>query len=163
MRIFVAVGTHKQQFNRLLKAMDKIAEKEKNIAIFAQIGNSSYLPRNYSFKKFLAPAEYEDEIKKADIVVSHAGAGSIITALEYGKPLIVVPRLKKFDEHTDDHQIDLARALDEKGKAIAVFELEALHDALQKARKFRPKTKSDRAMLVARIKRFLEECSCKRR
>jgi len=164
MKIFIALGTHKQQFNRLLKAMDKIAgSKAIDAKIFAQIGNSDYEPKHFPFARFLRPDEYEKEIKNADVVISHAGAGSIITALQYRKPLIIVPRLKKFGEHTDDHQIDLAKALDERKKAIAVFNPDELLDAIKKAKDFKPKTESDKEKLIARIKGFLEECSCKKR
>ncbi|RLG69390.1 MAG: hypothetical protein DRO07_02400, partial [Candidatus Iainarchaeum archaeon] len=86
MRIFIALGTHPQQFNRLLKALDRlVAGKKIKGKLFAQIGNSSYEPKNFPFKKFLKPEEYEREMKRADIVISHAGAGSIITALKYEK------------------------------------------------------------------------------
>ena len=164
MRIFIALGTHPQQFNRLLKALDRlVAGKRIKGKLFAQIGNSSYEPKNFPFTKFLKPKEYEREMKCADIIISHAGAGSIITALKYEKPLIVVPRLKRFNEHTDDHQIDLARALDERGKAIAVFDLCNLAQAIRKAKRFRPKTKSARAKLIKRIRTFLEGCTCERR
>ena len=160
MRIFIALGTHPQQFDRLLKALDRlVASKKIKGKIFAQIGNSTYEPKNFPFRKFLKPKEYEREMKSADIIISHAGAGSIITALKYEKPLIVVPRLKRFNEHTDDHQIDLARALEEKGKALAVFNLRNLAQAIKKAKHFKPKTKSDRTKLIKRIRTFLEECT----
>ena len=160
MRIFVALGTHSKQFNRLLKAIDKlVAEKRVTGDVFAQIGNSTYLPKAFPFKKFLTPEDYEQRIKDADIIVSHAGAGSILTALKYEKALVVVPRLRKFGEHTDDHQIDLARALEKRNKAIAVFDVHGLERAIKAAEHFKPKIESDRAKLIARIKKFLEGCS----
>jgi UDP-N-acetylglucosamine transferase subunit ALG13 len=163
MQIFVALGTHKQQFNRLLKALDKLAESNGiDAEIFAQIGNSDYEPKNFPFRRFLNPKEYEQRMKNADIIISHAGAGSIITALKYEKPLVVVPRLKRFGEHTNDHQIDLAKALAERGKVLAVFDLKDLLQAIEKAKHFKPETKSDRERLIARIRKFLEECSCNR-
>lgn len=164
MQFFVALGTHSKQFNRLLKALDSlVASKKIKGKIFAQIGNSTYEPKNFPFKKFLTPKEYERKMKSADIIISHAGAGSIITALKYEKPLVVVPRLKRFDEHTDDHQIDLAKALDEKGKAIAVLNLRNLLQAIQRAKRFKPKTKSDRLRLIKRIRNFLEDCNASKK
>ena len=161
MQIFVALGTHKQQFNRLLRALDDLAEnKALDAEIFAQIGSSDYEPKNFPFKRFLNPKEYEQRMRNADIVISHAGAGSIITALKYEKPLVVVPRLKRFGEHTNDHQIDLAKALAERHKVLAVFDLKELPKAIEKAKHFKPETESDRAKLIARIRKFLEECSC---
>ncbi|MEM4662841.1 MAG: PssE/Cps14G family polysaccharide biosynthesis glycosyltransferase [Candidatus Diapherotrites archaeon] len=158
MRIFVALGTHKQQFNRLLKAVDEIAKNNSKIEFFAQIGNSDYLPKNYAFKKFLTSEEYENEIKKADVVVSHAGAGSIISALAQKKPIVLVPRLKKYGEHTDDHQVDIANALQRKGKAIVVNDLKKLYIALQEAKDFKPALRSSKKKLILRIRKFLSEC-----
>ncbi|MFH1235198.1 MAG: PssE/Cps14G family polysaccharide biosynthesis glycosyltransferase [Candidatus Diapherotrites archaeon] len=158
MRIFVALGTHPQQFDRLLEKIDSLVESEKIKAeVFAQTGSSGYGPKNYKSQKFLSPEEFSKEFDKADIIISHGGAGAIINALEAKKPLIIVPRLKKFCEHTDDHQIDLAKAMHERKKAIAVFGLEKLPEAIEKARNFRAEKESEKELLVKRIKKFLEE------
>ena len=157
MRVFVSLGTHPQQFNRLLKAIDKTIERGQIKGIvFAQTGNSDYPPRHFSFEKFLAPTEFSAEFSKADVIISHGGAGAIIHALQFKKPLIIVPRLKKFGEHTDDHQLDLAKALDERGKAIAVFNLADLPKAIEKAKKFSAEKKSEREQLVSRLAQFIE-------
>ena len=159
MRIFLTLGTHPQQFNRLLRKMDSVIGNGKlKACVYAQTGNSTYAPKHYPFKKFIAPREFEREFEKADVVVSHGGAGAIINAMRLKKPLIIVPRLKKFSEHTDDHQLDLAEALDKRGKAIAVFSLEDLPGAIEKAKKFRAEKKSEREMLAGRVRKFLKEC-----
>lgn len=159
MRIFLTLGTHPQQFNRLLEKVDSLIEKGKIKGhVFAQTGNSDYTPRHCSFKKFIPPKEYEQEFEKSDIIISHGGAGAIINALKFKKPLIIVPRLKKFSEHTDDHQIDLAEALDKRKKAIAVFDLKELAEAIERAKHFNAEKESERKMLIARIKEFLKEC-----
>jgi len=158
MRIFVSLGTHPQQFNRLLEAIDKTIERGQiKGVVFAQTGNSDYQPRHFTFEKFLAPPKFSDEFNKADVIISHGGAGAIIHALQFKKPLIIAPRLEKFGEHTDDHQLDLARALDERGKAIAVFDLAKLPEAIERAKKFSAEKKSEREQLTARIENFIEE------
>lgn len=155
-KIFASVGTHPQQFDRLLKELDAFAARHRGIEIFAQIGNSGYEPKNFRFEKFIDGKGYDARMRWADVVVSHGGAGTIINALLPGKPLVVVPRLKKFGEHTNDHQLDLAKALEEKGKAIAVFDIGDLEKKVLDAFSFRPNLESDREGLIGRIALFLE-------
>jgi len=155
--VFVSVGTHNQQFNRLLEEIDRlVGEGLLKDSVFAQTGNSSYKPKNFPFKKFITGKKYTQEFEKAKIVVSHGGAGTIINALEKQKPLIIVPRQKQFGEHTNNHQLDLAKALEAEGKAIAVVDEKQLKNALEKAKNFKPKIASNRAQLVQRIDDFLK-------
>lgn len=118
--IFVTLGTQKFQFNRLLKYIDeKKKSGEINEEVFAQIGNSDYIPTNYKFKDFLNKDEFEDYIKKADLVITHSGVGTIISAININKPVIVVPRLAKFGEHVDDHQLQIAESFSKKKLVIS--------------------------------------------
>jgi len=157
MRVFLALGTHPQQFNRLLEAVDQLIESGKLKGhVFAQTGNSAYIPRHFSWKQFISPHEFEKEMKKADIIVSHGGAGTIISALTQKKPLIIVPRRVAFGEHTDNHQFDLAKAMHKRKKAIAVFELKNLSAALTKAKHFSASNKSEKETLISRISKFVE-------
>ena len=102
--IFITLGSQKFQFNRLLKAVDEIAVDDE---IFAQIGYSDYKPQHYKYKQFLDRDEFEQMMSKADIVITHGGTGAIIEAVKKDKKVIAVPRLKKYGEHVDDHQIQL--------------------------------------------------------
>ena len=102
--IFVTLGSQKFQFNRLLKAVDELDTDEE---IFAQIGYSDYKPQNYKYKEFLDREEFAACEQKADIVITHGGNGAIIGAVKKGKKVIAVPRLAKYGEHVDDHQIQL--------------------------------------------------------
>ena len=155
--IFVSVGTHPQQFDRLLQELDRLAGQGKvGAGIFAQTGNSGYAPKNYRFERFVGEKDYNSRMGKADVVVSHGGAGTIINALRLGKKLVVVPRVKKFGEHTNDHQLDLAKALEKQGKCIAVYDIAELGKALKKAQSFRPVIASNRERLVERIREFIE-------
>ena len=104
--IFVTLGSQKFQFNRLLKAVDELQTDEK---IFAQIGYSDYKPQNYTYKEFLDREEFAAWEEKADIVITHGGTGAIIGAVKKGKKVIAVPRLAKYGEHVDDHQIQLIK------------------------------------------------------
>lgn len=154
--IFLVVGTHPQPFDRLLEKMDElVGEGEVKEKVFAQIGCSAYEPKNFSWERLLNYEEQLKHFKNADLVVSHAGAGSIIDSLREKKPLVIVPRLKEFSEHTDSHQLDLAEALEGQGKCITVKDIEWLGEAIKKAASFKPK-EADATQIVARIKGFLE-------
>lgn len=143
--ILVMVGTHNQQFNRLLEELDLLADSGKiREEIFAQTGCSDFEPKNFKTKKMLSLDEYKKLIGKAGLVITHGGAGSIIDVLNDKKRLIIVPRLAKFGEHTNDHQLDLAEALDRQEKAITVKDIKQLGAAIKKARssKFKAGKKS---------------------
>ena len=100
--IFVVLGTQKFQLNRLLKLMDEYVEIGKiKEEVIAQRGNSDYVPKNFRSFDFLDKNTFDSYIKKADIVVTHSGVGSIITSLKSRKPVIVFPRLRKYGEHVD--------------------------------------------------------------
>lgn len=119
--IFVVLGTQKFQLNRLLAEIDKMIENDKvNDDVFAQIGHSDYIPQHFKSVCFLDKKEFDYKIKNSDIIVTHSGVGSIITALQHHKPTIVFPRLKKYNEHVDNHQLDIALAF-EKGNYVFCY------------------------------------------
>jgi UDP-N-acetylglucosamine transferase subunit ALG13 len=106
--IFVTLGSQKFQFDRLLKAVDElVANGTITEQVFAQTGYSDYEPQNYSFKKFLDREEFAECEAKADIVITHGGTGAIIGAVKKRKKVIAVPRLAKYGEHVDDHQLQI--------------------------------------------------------
>ena len=136
--IFVTVGTDTHQLNRLLKELDRLkGNKILKDEVIAQIGNCTYKPRNYKNFNFTTLKHFNELNKKANIIISHGGAGSLIQAFQYHKTLIVVPRTKKYDEHTDDHQIQIAKELERQGKIIAVYNIKNLMDAIRKSKNFK--------------------------
>ncbi len=137
--IFISLGTQKFQFNRLLKYIDeKIKSQEISEEVFAQIGYSTYIPQNYEYKDFLDKKEFESIIEKSDLLITHAGVGTIIAAMKHEKPIIVVPRLSKFEEHVDNHQLQIAEAFSSKNIIISNGEkIEDLLDNINKAKKFK--------------------------
>lgn len=106
--IFVTLGSQKFQFNRLLKEIDRLIEENKIIEeVFAQTGYSDYVPKNYKYKSFLDRNEFKDIMEKANKVITHGGTGAIVGAVKQGKKVIAVPRLEKYGEHVDDHQLQI--------------------------------------------------------
>lgn len=134
--IFITLGTQKFQFNRLLKKIDElISEKKIKEKVFAQIGNSDYKPINFKYKEFLNKEEFEECVKKADLIITHAGVGTIITALNFDKRVIVVPRLAKYKEHVDDHQVEIAESFSKKGFVLSSGEnIEDLYENIKKSK-----------------------------
>ena len=112
-KIFITLGSQKFQFNRLLRAVDELCETVDAEYVFAQIGYSDYLPKNFSYKKFLDRDEFSAEMSKAEIVITHGGTGAIIGAVKKGKKVIAVPRRAKYGEHVDDHQLQLIKQFDD--------------------------------------------------
>lgn len=127
--IFVTLGSQKFQFNRLLQKLDElVAQGVIQDELFAQIGYSDYLPKNYPYKQFLNRDEFAEAQEKSDIVITHGGTGAIIGAVKKGKKVIAVPRLAKYGEHVDDHQIQLLEQFDGMGIIEACYNLNELGD-----------------------------------
>ena len=117
--IFVTVGTHEQQFNRLVEYMDKWSlDNDEDVVI--QTGFSTYQPVNCTWKKLYPYSEMVENMKQARIVITHGGPSSFIMALQYGKVPVVVPRKKEFKEHVNDHQADFCNELKARDGSIIV-------------------------------------------
>ena len=111
--IFVTVGVQ-LPFDRLIRAIDVWAGERARSDIVAQVGASSYRPANIQAKAQFSPDAFRAHVEEATLVVAHAGMGSIITALEMGKPIIVLPRQAALNEHRNDHQLATARYMEEQ-------------------------------------------------
>lgn len=113
--ILVTVGTQNFSFTRLLKMVDElIDEKVITEYVMAQVGHSSYRPVNFESFDFKPESEMKKLMENANILITHAGVGTITTALQLNKKVIVVPRLSQFGEHVDDHQLEIAEAYHQK-------------------------------------------------
>ena len=121
--IFVTVG-NQMPFDRLIRAVDYWSEKSGKKEVFAQIGKTKYRPEFIQTVSFLAPEQYKERISEATAIVSHAGIGSIIAALELGKPILVMPRRSALRETRNDHQISTAHHFQESGLPIHVAQTE---------------------------------------
>lgn len=108
--IFLTVGTQ-LPFDRLTRAVDEWAAEHPDVQVFGQVGDGAYQPKHMQFRAFISPRESEAHFRAAEIVVAHAGMGSIITALQHRKPIVVVPRRSDLGEHRNDHQVATVRRL----------------------------------------------------
>jgi beta-1,4-N-acetylglucosaminyltransferase len=119
-------------FDRLVKKMDEISKKIDEDVVM-QTGKTRYVPKNAEWFRFESTERMEWLYKNSRVIITHAGAGSIIKSLSLGKMPIVVPRYKKFGEHVNDHQLDLTRFLERKGYITAVYEIEQLEGKIKSA------------------------------
>ena len=101
--IFVTVGGQ-LPFDRLVHTVDQWAMNKGREDVFAQIGDSQRPPGHIQWERFLSPTEFQAKARESDIMIAHAGMGSILTALELGKPIVVMPRRAHLREHRNDHQ-----------------------------------------------------------
>lgn len=124
--IFVTVGAQ-MPFDRLVQTVDEWAGRRRRGDILAQIGPTSYAPRHMRAIPFLSPEEFRATVESASTVVSHAGMGCIITALELRKPILVMPRRARLRETRNDHQVATAQRLSLLGYvSVAADESELL-------------------------------------
>lgn len=127
--IFVTVGTHEQQFNRLLQAVDEMCLNED---VFIQTGYSTYTPKHCRCKKMISADEMSQYVKDARIVITHGGPGSIFLPLQMGKVPIVVPRQHQFGEHVNDHQVAFCEYLSKQRKIVQVLHIDELKQEIDR-------------------------------
>jgi len=168
--IFLTVGTQ-FPFDRLVKAVDTLAG-EGNIEeeIFAQIGCSSYMPVNFKAMQTMETELFEKFICNSTAIISHSGMGTIETALRNEKPMLAVPRLKKYGEVVNDHQIDIAKRFEAEGYLLAAYNENEIVKKIIELKTFIPKKRhSTSEALIKKISQFLSsvekdiyECSAKK-
>jgi UDP-N-acetylglucosamine transferase subunit ALG13 len=127
--VFVTVGTQ-LPFDRLVRTVDEWAGRHPHAKVFGQIGPTTYHPRHMQWAQFIEADECRRRVKEATAVVAHAGMGTIITSLELGTPIVVVPRQASLGEHRNDHQIATARNLLAQNRVIVAFDEEHLLEKL---------------------------------
>lgn len=124
--ILVTVGTD-QPFDRLVAAVDRWAAKNARTDVFAQIGHTEMRPQHIASTPFLEPADFHRKFTEASVIVAHAGMGTILSALRYGKPIVVLPRRASLGEQRNEHQLATAKHLQALGKIhVALDENELL-------------------------------------
>ena len=146
-------------FDRLVRAVDElVASGRFGDEVHAQIGSGRYEPKAMSFDRFLDKPNFDVLLHRADAIVSHAGMGSIATALRYHKPILVLPRLARHGEHVNDHQLATARKFAELGHVLCASSEDELLAGLQALRSFQPRLRHvDSARLAARVGAFLAQ------
>lgn len=157
--IFVTVGSQ-MPFDRLIAAVDEWAGLRPRHAVFAQTAATSLRPRYMRTMAFMSPAEYSRALRDANLIVGHAGMGTIISSFELGKQLVVMPRLGRLSETRNDHQVATAKHFAEQGRVIVAAdetELAAKLDYAVTLSGFAPIEARASPRLLETIRAFLAE------
>ena len=122
--IFVTIGTQ-APFDRFIKIIDEVAP-QLDEEIIAQVYKCGFEPKNIKTINFLAPDEFNELFDKARLIVSHAGMGTIVSALQKHKPIIIFPRIAALGEHRNEHQLATAEKFKELGSVYVAMNEEEL-------------------------------------
>ena len=144
--ILITLGTQDKQFTRLLNVVQEQIDKG-NIKdkVIVQAGHTKYNSKDMEIVDLIDREKFSDLIKDCDLLITHGGVGSIITGLQNNKKVIVAPRLSKYDEHMNDHQIQITENFSKVGYILPLYENDDLEKVLEnvktfKSRKFKSNT-----------------------
>ncbi len=157
--ILVTLGTQDKGFERLLKQVDEEIKKG-NIKekVVVQAGYTKYESPNMEIFDLIPVDEFDDLVSKARLIITHAGAGSILSAVKKGKVVIAAPRLKKYGEHTNDHQLQIAKEFADAGYILELRDFHKLDKLLEKSKTFKPKKfVSNTPNMVKLVSDYIEE------
>lgn len=156
--IFVTLGSQKFQFNRLLLAVDELVEKEViKEKVLAQIGYSDYIPRNYDYEKFLDREEFDKQMGKSNLVITHSGTGAIMSAVNRGKKVIAVPRNALYGEHVDDHQLQILKQFEAMNIICACYDPKDLGKYIEEIERMSfIKYKSNTNVIIDNIDQYIK-------
>jgi UDP-N-acetylglucosamine transferase subunit ALG13 len=155
--IFITVGSD-LPFDRLVRVVDDWAHDTGRDDVFAQIGNTAWRPRHVAWTHFLQPPEFARRFADADVIVAHAGMGTILSALQWKKPILVMPRQTALGEVRNEHQTATARHLAAQGKINVAMNEGELRAQLSSLRELHPRDRigpyaSD--SLISRLRDFI--------
>lgn len=157
--ILVTLGTQDKSFKRLIDAVEEQIKcgniKEK---VIVQAGYTKYESFSMEIFDLVSPKEMDKLMKRARVIITHGGVGSILGALQYDKPVIVAARLAKYGEHTNNHQLQIIEEFERAGYILALHDFDKLGDLLKKSKKFKPrKYQSNNHHFVQLIESYVDE------
>lgn len=156
--ILITLGTQDKQFTRLLDVVQEQIDKG-NIKdrVVVQAGYTKYDSKDMEIFDLIDRDKFSDLISKCDILITHGGVGSIITGLQNNKKVIVAPRLAKYDEHMNDHQIQITDNFSKVGYILPLYENDDLGKILEEAKTFKPKKfRSNTKNMIKLISNYID-------
>lgn len=158
-KLFVPLGTQKFPFNRLVKALNRLVESGVYSPQEIVMQSTIYEERPLFTHHEIIPLEtFNSYLDKAEVIITHSGVNSIISSMNRRKPLIIVPRMKKFGEHVDDHQIEIADLMEQKFQVLVAKDMNGLTDLIEKAKHHAYKQyQSKNAELVEAIRDIIND------
>lgn len=156
--IFVALGTQDKSFERLLKIIDEnIQNKVINEEVIVQAGYTKYKSNNMKIFDYVSMDDFNKYINECSLFITHGGVGNILSALKVNKKIIAVPRLAKYKEHTNDHQLQIVNNFYEKGYILRLLENDDFKDVYGKSKTFVPKKwVSNNEIFLNKIKEYID-------
>ena len=156
--ILVLLGTQNNSFHRLLEEIDNLIQKgiiKEEVVV--QAGYTKYETSNMKQFDLIDSEEFEELQKKARIIITHGGVGSIISSIKKGKKVIAVPRLHEYREHVNNHQKQIVELFKEKGYIIGISDVKDLEKALLEVEKFKPvKFQQNNEKMLKLIENFID-------
>ncbi len=155
MKIFVTVGTQEQKFERLFAMLDQVNFSD-NDEVIVQCGSYEY--QNSKFQVSSLIDNFDQVLKESDLVICHGGVGTIISALKLNKKVIAVARLAEYDEHVNNHQIEIVGKYVDESYILSASNAEELQEAIDKIGDFKPqKFKSNTESFVSELNQIIGE------
>jgi UDP-N-acetylglucosamine transferase subunit ALG13 len=156
--ILVLLGTFRIEFPRPLIEIEKLCEEGKiSEEIIVQNGHTKYNSHFFTMVPFMDADKLSELYDRARIIITHAGTGSILNGVKRGKTVIAIPRLKKYSEHMDDHQLEIAAVFAEKGYVLPWYEGDSLYSIIQRANDFVPeKYVSKKQVVIEYLKNYID-------
>ena len=161
--ILVVLGTQDKEFPRLLEAVDREIKKgtikEK---VVVQAGQTKYESENMEILDLVSAPEFDKLIDKADLIITHGGAGSILSAIKKGKKIIAAARLKKYKEHHNDHQKQIIKEFADQGYILELRDFNKLDKMIEKSKNFKPKKfESNTNNMIKLLENYIEDTNHK--
>lgn len=156
--ILVTLGTQDKEFKRLLVAIDEEIKK-KNIKdkVIVQAGCTKYESDNMEIFDLIPSDKFEELIDKCDLLITHGGVGSILAGVTRNKPVIAAARLAKYDEHVNDHQLQIIENFSKNKYILELRDFSKLGKILEKAKSFKPqKFVSNTSNLINMIEDYID-------
>lgn len=156
--ILITLGTQDKQFTRLLdKVQEQINKGNIKEKVIVQAGHTKYESDDMEIFDLIDREKFSSLISDCDLLITHGGVGSIITGLQNNKKVIVAPRLAKYDEHMNDHQIQITDNFSNAGYILSLHEDDSLEEILKKIKTFKPKKfKSNTSNMIKLISDYID-------
>lgn len=138
--ILVTLGTQDKEFRRLLEAIDEeINKKTIKEKVIVQAGFTKYESKNMEIFDLISSDKFDELISKCDLLITHGGVGSILAGVTRNKKVIAAPRLAKYNEHVNDHQLQIIENFSKNKYILELKDFSKLGKIIEKAKSFKPK------------------------
>lgn len=156
--ILVTLGTQDKEFTRLLVAIDELIDKKIiKEEVIVQAGYTKYKSKNMKIFDYVPKKKMESLIEESSFIISHAGVGTVFDCLKKNKKVIAVPRLSKYNEHTNDHQLELVKEFTKANLILPLYDMKDLKEVIKKVKTFKPdKYESNNINMINLIGNYID-------